>query len=144
MKMPLRHFFKPRWGLAWALAWGLLFLLAKQGAQAQGTPWNAPSVAVGQWRSHLPFGKVTCVEKVDRKVYAGCGAGLFVYDLEDESLERITRVNGLNDVEVAALSYSSSYQTLVIAYANGNLDLYKNGQVEALDAVLKANIPLGK
>jgi len=140
MKLPLNFFFKVGWGLACCL----FFLLANQGVQAQGTPWSAPSVAVGQWRSHLPFGKVTCIEKVDRKVYAGCGAGLFVYDLEDESLERITKVNGLNDVEVAALSYSSLYQTLVIAYANGNLDLYKNGQAEALDAVLKANIPLGK
>lgn len=139
-KSPSKYFF----ALAWGSVWGLAVLLSKQGVHAQATAWNAPSVAVGQWRSHLPFGRVTCVEKVGNKIFAGCGAGLFVYDLEDESLERITRVNGLNDVEVAALSYSPAYQTLVIAYANGNLDLYKNGQIETLDAVLKANVPVGK
>lgn len=130
--------------MGWVIALGIPVICTPREAQAQAYSWNAPSVAVGQWRSHLPFGKVTCVEKVGNKVYAGCGGGLFVYDLEDESLERITRVNGLHDVEVTALSYSSPYQTLIIAYANGNLDLYKNGRVEALDAVLKANVPIGK
>jgi hypothetical protein len=129
---------------AWVFALGIPLACTLTEAGAQAGSWNAPSVAVGQWRSHLPFGKVTCVEKVGSKVYAGCGAGLFVYDLEDESLERITRVNGLHDVEVAALSYSSIYQTLIIAYANGNLDLYKDGRMEVLDAVLKANVPVGK
>lgn len=128
----------------WLFVWGILFAHSIGRAGAQTDTWSAPTVAVGQWRSHLPFGKVTCVEKVGSKVYAGCGAGLFVYDLEDESLERITRVNGLHDIEVAALSYSTIYQTLIIAYANGNLDLYKNGRIEVLDAVLKANVPVGK
>jgi ligand-binding sensor domain-containing protein len=131
-------------GKGWGIALGIFVLGVLEEGRAQGNTWNAPTVAVGQWRSHLPFGKVTCVEKVGTKVYAGCGGGLFVYDLEDETLERITRVNGLHDVEVEALCYSSAYQTLVIAYANGNLDLYKNGRLEAMDAVMKANIPFGK
>jgi hypothetical protein len=103
-----------------------------------------PELAVGQWRTHLPLNKVSCVEKVGTRVYAGCTGGIFVFDTEDGSLERITRVNGLNDVEVAVLSYSQAYQTLIVGYANGNLDLYRNGQWVALDAVLKANLPVGK
>ncbi|NBW43275.1 MAG: hypothetical protein EBR29_05580, partial [Sphingobacteriia bacterium] len=107
-------------------------------------PVEDPELAVGQWRTHLPLNKVSCVEKVGTRVYAGCTGGIFVFDTEDGSLERITRVNGLNDVEVAVLSYSQAYQTLIVGYANGNLDLYRNGQWVALDAVLKANLPVGK
>ncbi|MFM9143586.1 MAG: hypothetical protein ACKOPP_06290, partial [Bacteroidota bacterium] len=103
-----------------------------------------PEVAVGQWRTHLPLNKVSCVEKIGNRVYAGCSGGIFVFDTDDGSLQRLTRVNGMHDVEVAALSYSSTYQTLVVGYANGNLDLYRNGQWLALDAVLKANVPQGK
>lgn len=124
--------------LASGLGW---FLSAGAGALC---PVDDPELAVGQWRTHLPLNKVSCVEKVGTRVYAGCTGGIFVFDTEDGSLERITRVNGLNDVEVAVLSYSQAYQTLIVGYANGNLDLYRNGQWVALDAVLKANLPVGK
>lgn len=123
--------------LASGLGW---FLSAGAGLR----PVDDPELAVGQWRTHLPLNKVSCVEKVGTRVYAGCTGGIFVFDTEDGSLERITRVNGLNDVEVAVLSYSQAYQTLIVGYANGNLDLYRNGQWVALDAVLKANLPVGK
>ena len=126
--------------LLWALGPGW-FLSAGAGALR---PVDDPELAVGQWRTHLPLNKVSCVEKVGTRVYAGCTGGIFVFDTEDGSLERITRVNGLNDVEVAVLSYSQAYQTLIVGYANGNLDLYRNGQWVALDAVLKANLSVGK
>jgi ligand-binding sensor domain-containing protein len=129
---------------------GLCLLLGLGWAQcgvalpAVSTGSDAPEVQVGQWRTHLPLGKVTCVLKVGDIVYAGCSGGLFTYDLRDGTVERKTKVNGLHDVEVAALGYEASYQTLIVGYANGNLDLYRDGKFVALDAVLKANVPTGK
>ena len=83
--------------LASGLGW---FLSAGAGALR---PVDDPELAVGQWRTHLPLNKVSCVEKVGTRVYAGCTGGIFVFDTEDGSLERITRVNGLNDVEDAVI-----------------------------------------
>lgn len=98
-------------------------------------------VPVGQWRVHLPYAYGATVEKAGSKVYCGTRNGLFYYDTDDNSINTITKVQGLSDVDITFLKFSPEYQTLLIAYRSGNLDLYKNGRFQAFDAISRSNIP---
>lgn len=102
---------------------------------------SAAQVPVGQWRVHLPYAYGTTVEKAGTKVYCGTRNGLFYYDTEDNSINTLTKVQGLSDVDITFLKFSPDYQTLLIAYRSGQLDLYKNGKFQAFDAINRANIP---
>ena len=82
-------------------------------------------IAIGEWRSHLPYQRVIDVELADQKVYAATPYDLFVYDKTDHSLSILNKVNGLNDIGIKKISYSSAENTLLIAYSNTNIDLVK-------------------
>ncbi|MCE1200515.1 MAG: hypothetical protein LWX09_00250 [Bacteroidia bacterium] len=99
---------------------------------------SAQPVGIGQWRTHLPYQHVIDVELADNKVYAATPNDLFVYDRTDNSLRILNKVNGLNDMGVKAIRYSPDFKTLVIAYANANIDLIKaDGVVNLNDIKIK-------
>jgi len=98
-------------------------------------------VPVGQWRVHLPYAYGTTVEKAANRVYCGTRNGLFYFDTEDNSINTLTKVQGLSDVDITFLKFSAEYQTLIIAYRSGQLDLYKNGRFQSFDAIVRSNIP---
>lgn len=84
---------------------------------------------IGSWSDHLPLNKGTSIASDGIRIYAGTETGIFTYNTEDNSLEKLTKVNILNDVSVSKLAYSSAHQTLIIVYNNANIDLIKNGTV---------------
>lgn len=84
---------------------------------------NAQGVGIGQWRTHLPYQRVIDVEIAGDKVYAATPYDLFVYDKTDNRLQLLNKVNGLSDIGVSKIAYSSEYQTLLVAYTNTNIDL---------------------
>lgn len=101
-------------------------------------------VALGEWRSHLSYeSMVALTESDDAVFYASTQAILKVYK-EDQSLEHINKVSGLSDMRIKTIEYNRSEKILVIAYANGNIDLlYDNGYVENLSAIVKNNNIVG-
>ncbi|MCK5823273.1 MAG: T9SS type A sorting domain-containing protein, partial [Bacteroidales bacterium] len=81
---------------------------------------------VGSWREHLPFSHATCVAEVEDKIFSASEAGLFSYNKADNSIETLTKNNGLSDNSISTINYSNSLKTLVVAYSNGNIDLVSN------------------
>jgi streptogramin lyase len=85
----------------------------------------AQSVKIGDWRTHLPYQKVIDVQIVDHLVYAATPYDLFVYNTQDNSIGLINKVNGLSDIGVASIRYSSKFKTMIVAYKNTNIDLIR-------------------
>ena len=92
------------------------FLLLQASSFAQLTP-------IGGWRDHFPFSKTIDVAYTPGKVYAATISGLFYLDLEDNSINKITKVNGLSDIGLSRIAYDNVSNRLIIGYSNGNLDL---------------------
>ena len=58
---------------------------------------------IGQWTDHLSYNSANSVSKVNNIVYASNGAGLITYNTDDNSVEKLTKSNGLSDIGVQLL-----------------------------------------
>ncbi len=89
----------------------------------------AQQVPIGHWRDELPYTLVNSVTDAGSRIYASTPYAVFYFDKEDNSVVRITKINGLSDIGINTIRYNKEYQTLVIAYSNANIDLIKNNTV---------------
>ncbi|MHC1706682.1 MAG: T9SS type A sorting domain-containing protein [Bacteroidales bacterium] len=90
---------------------------------------NSQGIAIGQWRDHLPYSKGISVAEAGNKIYCATPSSVFHFDKSDNSIERLTKVNGLSDNGISFIAYSAPYKTLVITYENTNIDLLQNGSI---------------
>src|SRR5690349_11822514 len=77
---------------------------------------TAQDIKINAWRVHLPYQDGIAVTEGTDRIFAASKAGMFSYNLVDESLERLSKVNGFSDVEVATLRYNREKKILLIAY----------------------------
>ena len=82
-------------------------------------------VKIGQWMDHLSYDNANSVSKVDNIVYASNGAGLVTFDVSDNSIEKIGKIEGLSDVGVQFLRKNSYNNYLLVVYSNTNIDVIK-------------------
>lgn len=86
-------------------------------------PVLAQGLAIGEWRTHLPYQKVIDIDVVGSKVYAATPYDLFVFDNTDNSISLLNKVNGLSDIGVSAIRYNPGNDVLLVAYSDANVDL---------------------
>jgi len=98
-------------------------------------------INLGQWRTHLPYKYCNLVEATNDRVYCSATGGLFYYNLEDNSVEKISKIDGLSDNGVSAMRWSSELKTIILAYQNSNLDIIKDGGIMNLPDIMKKQIP---
>lgn len=115
-------------------------LFATQGAMAQ------MGVPMGQWRTHFAYNNTRLLALSGSKVYALSGGVLYSLDKADESIETYSKVSGLSDNGICLIKYFDERNFLLIAYENGNLDLYFDTQDEIVNIndILKKNIVASK
>jgi ligand-binding sensor domain-containing protein len=82
-----------------------------------------------QWREHLPYRKAIALETSDDYVFCLTESGLFQYGLKDNGISTYSKTKGLSDSEISAIAWDKQNTCLIIAYANGNIDLLKENQV---------------
>lgn len=98
-------------------------------------------VTSNNWHSYLSYYQIVALAQSDQKVFAANETGLFSYQLSDKSFSTISRVEGLSDSGISAISWSSSKGGLLIGYKNGNLDLLTGNSILNLpDIKLKGEI----
>ncbi|MBI9067157.1 MAG: T9SS type A sorting domain-containing protein [Salinivirgaceae bacterium] len=107
------------------LSIALTLLSILSGASAQ--------IPVGTWRDHLPYNNAKAVVAANNKVYCATDWAVFYYDTEDLSLNRLTKITGLSDLETGDIAFSNKHDKLIIGYKNGNIDLISESS--------KTNIP---
>jgi len=101
--------------------------------------------ALGSWQEHLPYSQGKSVEVTSDRIFCATSGGLFAYMPGDQSLQRFSRLNGLNDFGVKDIAYSEQYGVLIIVYVNTNIDLlYDDGRVLNLNDIKRKNLPGGK
>jgi ligand-binding sensor domain-containing protein len=101
-------------------------------------------LTIGEWRTHLPYSQAIYVTEAGSRIYCATRSGLFYYDKEDNTLNKFTRIDGLSDVEISCLNYSSENDVLIIAYSNANVDLVKGNKIYNLPDIKRKQITASK
>ena len=87
--------------------------------------WVLPGFAqFDKWEIYRAYRTTELVEETNNYVFAVADSSLYVYGKDDQSLTTYSRKNGLSDNKIKALRYNASLHSLVIAYNNGNIDLW--------------------
>ena len=81
------------------------------------------------WQDYLSYSNATKIAVADDKVYCVTEGGLFYYDLEDNSTNKLSELIDLSDVGVSTIAYNKANKVLVIAYTNSNIDLVRESGV---------------
>ena len=76
-----------------------------------------------RWHTYLAMYNTTAVAEAENNVYAVADGTLYSYGKTDDHIRVYSRQTGLSDSDVQLIRYSASTRTLLIAYANGNIDL---------------------
>ncbi|UTW63887.1 hypothetical protein KFE98_07050 [bacterium SCSIO 12741] len=100
----------------------------------------AQEVAIGQWRDHLPYRNIKLIAETADRVYASSESGLMAYDLNEQSVDRISTINGLSDIGITALGASPDGKVLFVGYETGGIDLVKGNQIVYRADAVRANI----
>jgi hypothetical protein len=77
----------------------------------------------GSWQDYLSYLNATKIAISQDKVFCVTEGGLFYYDLDDNSINKITSANGLSDFGIKTIAWNEEKKVLVIAYSNSNVDL---------------------
>ena len=96
---------------------------------------------LGEWRTHLPYKYCLLVEATDDRVFCSATGGLFTYNLNDNSVEKLSKIDGLSDNGVVAMRWSNEQKTLILAYENSNLDIIRDGLILNMTDIMKKQIP---
>jgi len=97
-------------------------------------------LAIGQWMDHLPYNHTIEVAEAGSKIYCATESALFYLDKTDYSLNRVTKVNQLSDVEVSTIRYSATYDALIIGFANSNIDVLRGTTTVNVPDIKRKNI----
>src|SRR5688572_4952433 len=102
---------------------------------------QSSNTGIGEWRVYVPNHKGRMVAAAGNKIYCATENGLFYFDKEFNSLETLSKVNGLHDIGVSTMNFDSVTNTLVIAYENTNLDLIRGEQIININDILRKSLP---
>ena len=86
-------------------------------------------IAVGQWRDHMPYTNTNRVAEGNNMIYCSTDNGIFYYNKSDNSINKLTKVQGLSDIGITSLGFDKLSSTLFVGYSNGNIDLVKNNSI---------------
>lgn len=104
--------------------------------------FHAPGqTRLGQWRTHLPYKYCNLVEVTKDRVFCSATGGLFTYNLNDNSVEKLSKIDGLSDNGVSSMRWNDELETLILAYQNSNIDIIREGVIRNLPDIMKKQIP---
>ena len=93
---------------------------------------------IGQWREHLNCQNTIQIVKGDQ-LYCATNTHLFSIDA-DNTIERYSKVTGLNDIGVQCIGWDATTQQLVTVYSNSNVDVLKKGNVKNIGDIKRSTI----
>jgi ligand-binding sensor domain-containing protein len=94
-------------------------LLCSLGALGQGRP-------IGFWRSHLPNNVAVGIATDGSVLYTATELAMFTLTLSDLVTGTYSKAEGMSDVQMSCIGYDAYTGMTVLAYQNGNIDLFRD------------------
>jgi hypothetical protein len=100
--------------------------------------------AIGEWTDYQSYAHAKNVVDTGDKIYCVTEGGLFSYSKTDNSIQKMSGINGLSDVGIQRLAYSKENGLLLIAYQNANIDLLIGKEIFNLSDIKRKQISADK
>jgi len=103
------------------LLFSIPFIFLSKGFSQQTIP------PIGSWREHLPWHSAIDVAAGTHEIFCATPYSVYSIDPRDNSVSRMSRVTGLHETGVSAISYDAINEKLFIGYRSSNIDIvYRN------------------
>lgn len=103
-------------------------------------PVHGQEIPIGTWRAHLNYSQVNKLAHHNNKVYAASLFGLFYFDTEDNSLNKLTKNDGFSDVGITAMTETPDGKSFIIGYESGQIDILKDNRIISVPTIKQAVI----
>ncbi|MBW8332131.1 MAG: T9SS type A sorting domain-containing protein [Prolixibacteraceae bacterium] len=99
---------------------------------------------IGEWTDYQSYAHAKNVVDTGEKIYCVTEGGLFSYNKTDNSIQKMSGINGLSDAGVDRLAYSKENKLLLVAYENANIDLIFDTKIFNLSDIKRKQISADK
>jgi ligand-binding sensor domain-containing protein len=99
---------------------------------------------VHEWTDYQSYASAKNVVDTGEKIYCVTDGGLFSYTKADNSIQKMSGINGLSDIGVQRLAYSKENDILLIAYQNANIDLLIGTTIYNLSDIKRKQLSANK
>lgn len=93
------------------------------------------AVPIGTWRTHFSYQNIQHIAVTPERVYAAAPHGLFYLSRADNSLQVLSKNDGLSDVGIAAIAYQPDLEALLLAYRSGTVDMLADNRVTTFSLI---------
>jgi ligand-binding sensor domain-containing protein len=87
----------------------------------------AQDMAIGQWQSHLPYNTAVSIATDGARIYVATKYGFYIHSIAGNETTPYSKVNGMSDLGMSKIAYDEYTGTVILAYENSNIDLFKDG-----------------
>ena len=87
------------------------------------------------WVGHFSFNQVEDIAKGNGKIYGASENAVFIFSTLDGSITTLTTVNGLSGNSISAIYFSEAFNTLLIGYENGIIDVIVGNTTNVITVV---------
>lgn len=97
-------------------------------------------VPIGNWREHLPYTQSIQVISAGGKIWSASPYSVFSIDPDDNSIERWSKVNGLNETGVQTIAADDQSEKIIVGYSNSSIDLLDEKEVIAINGLRNSSV----
>ncbi len=108
------------------------------------TSYLAISQGLGEWVDYFPYKDGKKIAVSNEKAYAITENGLIEFDRDDQSVSRLSKINGMTDINPSCIEYNPSVNVFIVGYDNGNIDVLRGNEIINVSDIIRANIPANK
>ena len=95
---------------------------------------------VGEWTNYQSYRSASKLADAGDLIYCAGNGGLFTFNKTDNSVQKLSSINGLSDVGIEALGYGKENDAVLIAYKNSNIDLVFGRDIYNLSDIKRKQI----
>ena len=94
-----------------------------------------------EWTGYYAYAQTKDITEGNGVVYVAADNAVFAYSTLDGSLTTRSTINGLSGQPISSIYYSAEFETLLVGYENGVIDVVINGNPDVLTVVDIFNKP---
>ena len=98
----------------------------------------------GSWQDYLSYAEATKIAISPNKIFCATNGGLFYYDLQDNSVSKVSEMMKLSDFGIKTIAFNAANDVLVVAYNNSNIDLIYSSRVINLSDIKRKQLTADK